>query len=232
MKSVSDNPTATNPRPGVGILGGTFDPIHTGHLRLGWEARTQLNLKEVRLIPCHIPAHRGRPSSSAEHRLAMTELACKDVPGFMTDDWEIRRNGPSYTVETLRYLREATTPDTALVFLMGMDSFCHFCEWDEWQEILNLAHLWVASRPQTSLPDQRSDEFDLLQALNTETPSDLMNQPAGLIHHYNTTALDISATQLRGDIARGQDPRFLLPDTVWEYICQHQLYGVSSTPTQ
>lgn len=211
---------------GVGILGGTFDPIHNGHLRLGWEAKMQLGLDEVRLIPCHIPPHRNTPHSNSEHRLAMAKQACENVPGFVVDDWEIKRTTPSYSVETLTYLRQQVGDSTPLIFLMGMDAFCQFSHWHEWEQILNLAHLWVAHRPGSHTPSKDSDEFELLQALHVESPQGLLRQPAGLIHVYNTTALDISSTQLRNDIERGQDPRFLIPDSVWHYINQNSLYNV------
>ncbi|MDX1693154.1 MAG: nicotinate-nucleotide adenylyltransferase [Ketobacteraceae bacterium] len=215
---------------GVGILGGTFDPIHIGHLRLGWEARVQLDLEQIRFIPCHIPPHRDRPSSHSQDRLAMARLACEPVPGFRVDDWEINRNEPSYSVETLTHIRRQTGPDTPIVFIMGMDAFCQFSHWHEWQQVLNLAHLWVAHRPGSSVPGNDSDEFELLQALHVETPTDLLKEPAGSIHVYNTTALDISATQLRRDIERGLDPRFLVPDCVWQYIHAHKLYNVNNSP--
>ena len=211
--------------PGVGVLGGTFDPIHNGHLRLGWEAKLRLGLSQVRFIPCHIPPHRDTPHELSEHRLRMTELACESVPGFETDNWEINRNQPSYSVETLTHVRNQIAPDTPLVFIMGMDAFCQFTHWHAWESILNLAHLWVAHRPRSASPSKESEEFELLQALHVESPNDLMEQPAGLIHVYNTTALDISATQLRDDIERGQDPRFLVPDSVWHYIRENKLYN-------
>lgn len=219
---------ANGKRPGVGILGGTFDPIHNGHLRLGWEAKLQLDLEQVRFIPCHIPPHRDTPHSNSQQRLAMAKLACDAVPGFVVDDWEISRTEPSYSVDTLSHIRNELGPDTPLIFLMGMDAFCQFSHWHEWEQILNLTHLWVAHRPGSSTPSKDSVEFELLQALHVESPHSLLKEAAGLIHVYNTTALDISSTQLRDDIERGQDPRFLLPDSVWHYIGENNLYNVGS----
>lgn len=223
---------ADQARQGVGILGGTFDPIHIGHLRLGWEARSQLNLEEVRFIPCHIPPHRDTPSSESQHRLNMARLACDSVPGFTVDEWEIHRDEPSYSVETLTHIRTQVGAEVPLVFIMGMDAFCQFSHWHEWHQILNLAHLWVAHRPRSATPAKESEEFELLQALHVEAPRDLLKEPAGSIHVYNTTALDISATQLRRDIERGQDPRFLVPDSVWHYIRDHGLYRANQRAPQ
>ncbi len=212
----------------IGVLGGTFDPIHNGHLRLGWEALSQLGLQEVRLIPCHVPPHRAEPTSSAQHRLAMARIACAQVPGFVVDDWEIRRDEPSYSVTTLTHLRQIYGSATRLVFLMGMDAFCQFSRWHQWQHILELAHLWIAQRPGATYPAGNSAEGQLLHARSVD-PSALLDTAAGNLCVYDSTALDISATQLRGQIAQGISPRFLLPDSVWDYIEQHDLYRERKT---
>lgn len=208
----------------TGVLGGTFDPIHTGHLRLAWEAKSRLGLDFVRLVPCHLPPHRESPDSSAKHRLTMAELACIGVPGFEVDNWEILRNEPSYSVNTLLHIRDQIGENAPLVFIMGMDAFNQFCSWEEWQTILQLAHLWVAHRPGSKMPEDDTTEHQLLQQL-ARTPDDLLATPAGHICVHETTALDISATKLRQQISEGITPRFLLPDAVWAYIQQNKLYG-------
>jgi len=213
------NPTA------VGLLGGTFDPIHLGHLRLGWEALTQLKLDQLRLMPCHIPPHRDDPAGQADHRLAMAKLACESVPGFVVDDWEILRDSPSYSVETLKHVRQQIGAQTPLIFIMGMDAYRHFTHWHQWQEILTIAHLWVAHRPGSPPPEEHSQEAELLTQHCAPTVNELLQHPAGRIHIYSSTALDISATVLRSDINNGIEPRFLLPDAVWQYIQDHKLYG-------
>jgi len=215
--------TAISAVNAIGVLGGTFDPIHNGHLRLAWEACTRLNLQQLRLIPCHVPPHRATPASTAEHRLAMARLACTGVPGFVVDDWEIRRNAPSYSVETLAHLRQQLGADTRIVFLMGMDAFRQFSTWHQWPRILELAHLWIAHRPGSAMPKADSQEGRLLQQRGVDQ-SALLDTSAGNLCVYDCTALDISATQLRTQIAQGISPRFLLPDSVWDYIEQHELY--------
>lgn len=212
----------------IGVLGGTFDPVHNGHLRLAWEARTQLGLREVRLIPCHLPPHRATPHSDARHRLAMTRLACSAVPGFTVDDWEIRRNAPSFSVDTLTYLREQQGPHARLVFLMGMDAFCQFATWHQWQRILELAHLAIARRPGACLPAAGSIEHDLLQQRQVDHRC-LLDAVAGQICIQDSTALAISSTALRQQMAQGISPRFLLPDAVRDYIEQHHLYELLQT---
>lgn len=208
----------------TGVLGGTFDPIHTGHLRLAWEAKSRLGLDYVRLVPCHVPTHRESPDSTAKHRLTMAELACVGVPGFEVDNWEIQRNEPSYSVNTVIHIRDQIGDHAPLVFIMGMDAFNKFCSWEEWQTILKLAHLWVAHRPGSKMPEPHTTEHKLLQDL-TRSPDDLLLSPSGKICVHETTALDISATNLRQQISEGITPRFLLPDPVWAYIQQNKLYG-------
>lgn len=209
----------------IGLMGGTFDPIHLGHLRLAWEAHSLLGLTTTEIIPCHLPPHRDTPASGAHHRLEMTRLACKNTPAFHVNDWEIDKHSASYSIETIQHLREQASPETPLVFILGMDAYRLFCRWHRWQEILNLCHLWVAHRPGSPPPKTHSKEYQLLQINRAEQPHDLLAKPSGLIHVHDTTALDISATQLRDDIKQGIEPRFLLPETVWQYIKHHQLYG-------
>jgi len=218
-------------KPAIGLMGGTFDPIHLGHLRLAWEAHSLLGLSQTEIMPCHLPPHRDTPSSNAQHRLEMARLACADTTSFHVNDWEIEKQTNSYSIETLSHLREHISPDSPLVFIMGMDAFRMFCRWHRWQDILNLCHLWVSHRPGSSPPEEHSDEFQLLQQHRAAQPKDLLASPAGKIHVHNTTALDISATQLRDNIDQGFEPRFLLPEPVWQYIKQQQLYGWQKNTT-
>lgn len=215
---------ATSVSSATGVLGGTFDPIHVGHLRLAWEAKSRLNLDFVRLVPCHMPSHRDSPDTDAKHRLTMAELACVGVPGFFVDNWEIQRNEPSYTVNTLAHIREQIGDEAPLVFIMGMDAFNQFSQWHQWQTILELSHLWVAHRPGSRLPKANSTEHRLLKERHSDAAG-LMSHAGGHIHIHETTALDISATKLRQEIVEGKTPRFLLRDAVWAYIQQHHLYG-------
>ncbi|MAR91457.1 MAG: nicotinic acid mononucleotide adenylyltransferase [Pseudomonadales bacterium] len=219
--------SATN---ATGVLGGTFDPIHTGHLRLAWEAKCRLQLNFVRLVPCHLPTHRESPDTTAKHRLTMAELACIGVPGFEVDNWEINRHEPSYSVSTLLHVRDRIGPDAPLVFIMGMDAFNQFSRWHQWQTLLGVAHLWVAHRPGNRLPQPGTTEHQLLQQ-RQGSADQLQLRPSGHIYVHETTALDISATKLRQQIAEGITPRFLLPDAVWDYIQQHKLYGYRNEHT-
>lgn len=210
---------------GIGVLGGTFDPIHFGHLRLAWEAQQQLQLDHVRFIPCHMPPHRGDPASKATHRLAMVELACATTPEFIVDERELRKNTPSYSVETLLELRKEIGPERPLIFIMGMDAFAGFCNWHRWQEILQLCHLWIGHRPGTEIPDIQQPAGELLHERQTAAAATLTRTPYGKILVQSTVALDISATYLRQQLQHGLSPRFLLPECVNDYIQQHGLYA-------
>lgn len=212
------------PQP-IGLLGGTFDPIHFGHLRTALELHQALELAEVRLIPCYLPVHRKTPVASAEHRLAMVRSAIEDEPTLTVDDCEIQRKGPSYTIDTLEKLHQRL-PDTPLCLIMGIDALLGFPSWHRWEDILKLAHLIVAHRPQYHLP-QTGIVAQLLKARLKHGPTALQEASAGNIVLHPVTALEISATDIRKQIAMDRNPRFLLPDSVYRYIKDHGVYSLS-----
>jgi len=196
----------------VGIFGGTFDPIHFGHLRTAFELLHALRLSEVRFIPAGNPPHRGVPLCDARRRLDMVRAAIADQPGFVVDDREVHRQGPSYTVLTLRELR-AAEPGRPLCLIMGMDAFLGLPQWHEWRSLLDLAHVVVAHRPGWIAPDAGM-LGELVAAHATQRVEDLHEAVAGRIHVRPVTQLEISSTDLRDLIVAGQDPRYLLPDSV------------------
>ena len=206
----------------LGIFGGTFDPIHYGHLRTAFELLQAVPLAEVRFVPAGNPPHRGVPRCDARDRLAMVEAAVADQPGFTVDAREIGREGPSYTVITLRELR-AEDPGRPLCLIVGMDAFLGLPTWHEWLAILDLAHLVVAHRPGWSLP-QEGLMADLLAERGTASAEDLCSSPAGLIHVHGVTPLEISSTDLRDLIVAGRDPRYLVPDAVRALILESGCY--------
>lgn len=211
----------------LGILGGTFDPIHHAHLRLAEEARSALGLAEVRLIPAGQPPHRAQPGSAPSDRLAMTRLAVAGLPGFSVDAAEVLSNAPSYTVVTLERLRAELGPTRPLVLLMGADALRGLHTWFRWESLLDLAHIGVATRPGYTL-EPASLPLPLADALRGRLCPDLAalgHSPAGLVCRFDMTPLDISATTIRQLLQRGESPRFLLPDGVLDYIQTHHLYG-------
>lgn len=196
----------------IGIFGGTFDPIHFGHLRTAFELWQALGLAEVRFVPAGLPPHRGVPLCDAEHRLAMVRAAIAGQPGFVADDREIRRDGKSYTVTTLRELR-AEAPERPVCLIVGMDAFLGLPQWHEWREVLRLAHVVVAHRPGWEAPES-GDLGRLLSACGTGQVEDLHTAAAGRILIHEVTQLEISSSGLRDLIVSGRDPRYLLPDAV------------------
>lgn len=207
----------------IGVLGGTFDPIHYGHLRPAHEVCRRLRLDSLRLVPASTPPHRPPPVATPEQRLRMVELAVPEFPGLMADDHEVRRGGVSYTVPTLESLR-AEIGVESLCFVLGSDAFAGLPAWHRWQEIFALAHLVVMHRPGASMHE--TDSVPLWAAGRLcQGVEELADRPAGGVLFITVTPLDISATRLRAHITRGETPDpHQLPPAVWEYIRRHGIY--------
>jgi nicotinate-nucleotide adenylyltransferase len=207
----------------IGIFGGTFDPIHFGHLRTAFELLQSLRLSEMRFMPAGNPPHREVTVAGAEQRLAMVQAATEGQPGFVVDDREIRREGLSYSVDTMRTLR-ADFPQRALCLIVGMDAFLGLPKWHQWRELLELAHLVVAHRPGWRAPSM-GPLGELLVDRGTGRINDLHESRAGCIYIHAVTQLEISSTEVRKSIAAGRDPRYLMPDAVRAIIEQTGCYG-------
>lgn len=207
----------------MGIFGGTFDPIHYGHLRTAFELYQQLRLPEVRFMPAGNPPHRQTTNASNELRLRMVEVATAGQPGFTVDAREMRKTGPSYTVETLRELR-AEFPRRPMCLVTGMDAFLGLPNWYRWRELLDLAHLVVAHRPGWKAPETGTLGA-LLAERRTYEIADLHSALAGRIYVHAVTQLEISSTEVRALIAAGRDPRFLMPDGVRDIILDTGCYA-------
>ncbi len=207
----------------IGIFGGTFDPIHYGHLRTAFEMLQALSLDEVRFMPCGDPPHRGQTFAPASQRFEMVKVAVDGQPGFTVDDREIRRDGPSYTVDTLETLRQEY-PEASLGLIIGMDAFLGLTRWHRWEDILDLAHIVVAHRPGWTAPDM-GVLGELLEARGSLRSDDLRRDVSGCIHIHAVTQLEISSTDIRELVAGGRDPRFLMPDAVRDWIATNGCYG-------
>jgi nicotinate-nucleotide adenylyltransferase len=201
-----------SPRGPLGLFGGTFDPIHNGHLRTAFELLQALKLAEVRFMPTGNPPHRDQTLADAAQRLAMVRAAVAGQPEFTVDDREVRRTGPSYSVDTLTELR-AEFPHRPLCLLLGMDAFLGLPNWHRWQQILELAHVVVAHRPGWKAPTQ-GPLGEAMVDRGTGGIRDLHGSPAGRIYVHAVTQLEISSTELRQLVAAGGDPRYLVPDSV------------------
>lgn len=213
----------------IGILGGTFDPVHYGHLRLGQQVGEALKLDEVRFVPSGTPPHRAAPRLPAPRRLAMVKLAVQDNPLFSVDERETRRSGLAYTVDTLAELRAEVGSERPLCLLVGADAFLDFATWHRWHELFTLAHIVVAHRPgfpvdtwHERMPQPLAREY---AARSLQQPLAVHLAPAGGVAVVAITALDISATMIREAIREGRSVRYLLPDSVLDYIQSHRLYA-------
>ena len=211
---------SVNNLPAVGIFGGTFDPVHFGHLRSALEVCQQLDLDHVRLMPCHVPPHRPQPQLKAAERRLLLELAVKSCPALIVDDRELTRDGPSYSVDTLLSLR-SEFPDNPLFLILGSDAFRQIDSWSRWTQLLDLAHIVVMQRA--------GEALDLSAALqkwlseNLAQPADRASA-AGKIWPVAVTPLAISATEIRVQRTNGESVQFLLPEAVLTAIDQLGLY--------
>lgn len=207
----------------IGIYGGTFDPVHYGHLRTALEIREKLALEALRFVPCKKPVHRGEPSVSAEKRLELLQLAIADVPELAVDCCELEREGPSFMVDTLRHVRKEIGESQPLVLVVGMDAFLGLPSWSRWIELFELAHIAVMMRPgwQCDVSPELAEQIN--ERIAGEL-GELSSVKAGKVCFVEVTQLEISATEIRNLAKTGRDPRYLLPDAVRESIIKENLY--------
>lgn len=206
----------------LALLGGTFDPVHNGHLRAAWEAAEQLDA-EVRLMPANVPPHRAQPLAPASGRVAMLYAALGGQSRLTVDERELRRAGPSYSVDTLRELRAEIGSERPLVLIVGTDAFAGLPTWHAWRTLFELAHIAVLERPGAALPVP-AELLAELTLRHAAPGSDWRAAAAGRIVPVAITPLQISATDIRRRLAAGDEPRFLLPDAVWQLILAHRWY--------
>lgn len=211
--------------PDIGVFGGTFDPIHFGHLRLAEEMALALGLGRVLFVPAGQPPHRDAPQVTAAHRLEMVRLAIAGNPFFALDAREVQRDQPSYTVDTLTALRAELGAEQGLWLMLGADAFLGLANWHRWQQLFELANIAVVTRPGA----QALHADALLDPLKSEVFPRLVADPsaagsAGSVHFQAMTPLEISATAIRNILSRQGSARYLLPEAVLNYIHEHQLY--------
>ncbi len=212
----------TGVRQAIGIFGGTFDPVHYGHLRAALEALEMLKLRDFRLLPAGTPPHRANTFATADQRLDMLNLALSRYPELQVDDREVRREGSSFMVDSLREIRKEEG-DVPILMMIGQDAANVLDQWHEWQVLFDLAHLVIMRRPE-SKHIYSGTLFEQVQPRLVNSPDQLQNTPAGLILPLEVTQLAISSTEIRRQIGAGLSPRFLLPDSVIDYILGHRLY--------
>lgn len=211
----------------VGYFGGTFDPIHFGHLRVALDLKQRLSLDAMSLVPCFIPPHRTTPGVDAQARLEMVQQAVIHTPSLTVDDRELRRNAPSYTFDTLASVRNDLGADTSIVWCMGMDSLLSLPSWHRWSELLTLAHVLVVSRPGYDLPV--SGELASWVDTHRRPSSELRASAQGGLFIETSPLLPISATEIRQQLAEGFSPQFLMPDQVLTMIRERGYYHAPRT---
>ena len=210
----------------IGFLGGTFDPVHFGHLRPALEIQQALNLQTLYLMPNYIAPHKSKSLATPEQRINMVELAIKTTSNLKINTQELLRESPSYTIDTLKLLREQH-PDTSICFIMGMDSLIQFDSWYKYEDILKYCHIVVSHRPGWS-PDFNEIINALLEKHQVQDPAQLHQRLFGAIYFQKTTQLDISSSQIRQLIASNQSIDFLTPQSVCSYIQNENCYQVKS----
>lgn len=212
----------------IGILGGTFDPIHFGHLRAALELYEILKLDEMRLIPCQNPPHRNTAITDSAHRFKMVSLAVENSP-LSVDDREMNRKGPSYTFDTLSSLRQEF-PVANFYMVLGVDAFLGLHTWHQWEKLIQLTNIVIVHRIGWTFPKDGPMADFLNEHIMTVREE---NEEVGTVHHLfrsgkiftqDITTLDIQASRIRSKIALGESPQFLLPDKVMNYIQTNGLY--------
>ncbi len=216
---MSETPAPLSP---VGVLGGTFNPVHYGHLRSALELVQSLQLEQLRLMPCAAPPHRETPTCSATHRAAMIELAVAGEPHLACDSRELRRSGKSYTIDSLMDIRRELDAGQSLCLVMGCDAVLDIATWHRWQELLDWAHIVVIARPGWHLP-QAGVVAEWLESHHL-APEALRQRTAGGIVIQELRPLAISSTEIRNLLGVGKSARYLLPEAVLNYIKTHNLY--------
>lgn len=211
------------PLPLLALFGGTFNPIHRGHVLAANDLVASLNAQSCRFLPCHRPAHRDEPDVSSADRLAMVALAVAGYPSLSVDDRECRRDAYSYTIDTLEQVRSEVGDDVSLCWIMGVDAFVGLSTWHRWQDLLSVAHLIVMARPGWQMPTT-GPEADLLRRHQADDVQLLHQRANGHILLHSTTSYPISATEIRLALKKGERPEQWLAPQVLTYIQQHQLY--------
>jgi nicotinate-nucleotide adenylyltransferase len=213
---------------GIAVLGGTFDPVHVGHLRSAIEVREKLRVEKVKLIPSWQPPHRDTPGASPEQRLEMLRRCTGGIAFLEVDDREVQRGGMSYSIDTLKSIRAELYDDVPLTMVLGFDAFQLLDEWHEWQRLLEYAHIAVISRPGADEGALRKELTDFSQGKLVDSPMCLHNRGNGMMCRLTLTQLAVSSSEVREIFRTGGSPDYIVPGEVITYVHENGLYGVTS----
>jgi len=207
----------------LGIFGGSFDPIHFGHIKSALALLERFDFEQIRFIPCQLSPHKESAHASVSHRWQMLNLVCSSHEKFIADNRELKRQAPSYTIDTLLELREEFGEQEVLVLVIGVDAFLSFCKWHRYEEILSQCHILLMQRTGYSMPGSGCEKeyYDLKSSKDFKM---LSSTPCGNIYTSELEKFDISSTTIRKIISQGQQPKYLLPGNVWNYIRRNKLY--------
>ena len=208
----------------LGLFGGSFDPVHFGHIKLAHALLDDYDFEKIIFIPCAHSPLKGKTFTDARHRLAMLNIVIKSNQKFVIDDRELKRIGPSYTIDTLIELREEVDVNQSLVLLMGVDAFLKFCKWYKYDEILSYCHIMLLQRPGYNIPD-KGCEYNYYKNNYTQHINKLSALPNGLIFLCENLKFDVSSSEIRQNLSEGKQPRYLIPGNVWNYIKRNNLYN-------
>ena len=209
------------------MLGGTFDPVHNGHLRMAVELHERLEGARIRLMPCHRPPHRDQPGAGSDLRLAMLHDAVSEEPGLVVDSRELEQDRVSYTAETLQQLRAELGAGTPLAMVVGTDAFNAFDQWRDWMQLPDLAHIIVVNRPGFPLAPS-GPVAAMLDERRVHEPSELQASASGRVLCMELPLLEVAATEVRHRVAQGRSIRYLVPDPVWRTIRERALYRLET----
>ena len=212
--------------PPLVLFGGTFDPIHNGHLRTALELREVLNVPQINLVPTGEPVHKVSTGASAAQRFKMVRLAVETEPSLFADDCELISDESCYTINTLMKKRAEVGENRSIILVMGMDSLLGIKSWSKWQQLTDYCHLLVVARPGYE-PEFDSELQCFLDQHKVESLESLMRRPSGYLVMHQLTPMNVSATQVRKLIKQGSNPRFLIPDSVWDFIKDERLYDAN-----
>ena len=221
----------------IGIFGGSFDPIHFGHIKSALELIKRFEFEQIRFVPCQLSPFKERVFANAQHRWQMLNLVCSSQPKLIADDRELKREGPSYTIDSLIELREEFGDNQSIVLILGVDAYLGFCKWHRYEEIISHCHVLLMQRPGYSLSEaglkvkskseQNSNsecEKEYFGSNKTEDSELLTAMPHGKIFLSELDKIDISSTLIRETIAQGRQPKYMLPGNVWNYVRRNKLY--------
>ena len=207
----------------LGIFGGSFDPPHFGHVKTALALLEHFEFEQIRFIPCQQSPHKNKVYASAEHRWKMLNLIVNSQERLIVDNCELKREAPSYTIDTLIELREKFGENQSLVLILGMDAYLKFCQWHRYKEILSYCHLMLLQRPGYNLPESGCEK-DYLDSCRVKDIALLADTACGSIYLSNLEKIDISSTQIRKTITDGEQPRYAIPGNIWSYIKRNKLY--------